>query len=403
MDDHIPAGLRKRVRAANRLSALKVSKLKEPGLYEDGAGLRLVISEKGSKRWVVRVTINGKRVERGLGIWPTISLEDARAEADRFRRAARTGQDARVEHRRERNKAGSTFRSVFEAHFEIRRQHLKNAKHVQQWESSMRDYVFPTIGDLSVSDISADDVLSVLKPIWFTKPETASRVLQRMSAIFDSAILRGLRERANPCVGVRAELGTSHRVVQHHPALPWREVPAFVVNLRGMKALDATKLALEFLILTACRSGEVRNAPWSEFDIPARLWKIPAARMKGNVEHSVPLAGRALEILTAARELHECPLVFPGTNRRALSDNTFSKLMRDAGMMGCPHGFRSSFKDWAASSGVRDEVSEAALAHADPNKVRGAYRRTKFLEERVELMARWAGHVLNETVLHGGN
>jgi integrase len=292
---------------------------------------------------------------------------------------------------------------VFESHFAVRRQHLKNAKHVQQWESSMRDYVFPKIGDIPVSEISADDVLDILKPIWFTKPETAGRVLQRMNAIFDSAILRGLRERANPCVGVRAELGTKHRVVKHHPALPWRDVPDFVVGLRSMSALNVTRLALEFLILTACRSGEVRNAPWSEFDIPARLWTIPAERMKGNVEHVVPLSGRALEILAAARELHDGSLVFPAKNGSALSDNTLSKLMRDGGIIGCPHGFRSSFKDWAASSGVRDEVSEAALAHADPNKVRGAYRRTKFLEERVEVMARWAAHVLNGSMPQGAN
>ena len=388
-----------RVRAANRLSAVKVSKLKEPGLYEDGAGLRLVLTEQGVKRWALRVTISGRRVERGLGVWPTVSLEDARRKAEDFRRAAHGGQDARAEAKKQRRTSGVTVRVAFEQFFEVRRQQLKNAKHVQQWENTMRDYVFPVIGSRPVAEIAAAEVLAVLQPIWFTKAETASRVLQRMSAVFDSAILRETREKANPCIGVTRELGTDHRKVKHHAALPWSSVPGFVRDLPNRKMTMATRLLFEFLILTIARSGEARGALWQEFDLQRQLWTIPATdpvtgrRMKAGEMHVVPLSDRAIKILVEARKLSDGPIVFPGRKGQPLSDNTLSKLLRDAKITGTPHGFRSSFKDWAAESGVRDEVSEAALAHTDRDKVRAAYRRTRFLEERRELMQVWADFI----------
>jgi hypothetical protein len=211
------------VRAAHRLSAVRVAKTKQPGLYEDGAGLRLVITDRGTKRWALRLTINGRRVERGLGIYPEVGLDDARRKAEALRRAAKQGQDAHIDEQQRRVKSGTTFAEAFETYFAIRQQQLANAKHIQQWRNTMGDYVLPRIGRLPVSAIVASDVLSVLEPIWFTKPETASRILQRMRAVFDSAILRGLRERANPCIGIVGELGTEHRKVAHFPALPWRE------------------------------------------------------------------------------------------------------------------------------------------------------------------------------------
>ena len=212
-----------RVRATHRLSALKVLKLKSPGIFEDGGGLRLVITDKAVKRWTLRITINGRRVERGLGVWPTVSLDDARKQAEEFRRAARSGLDARAEGKRARPANLVTFQEAFAKFFDVRRQRLSNSKHIQQWENTMRDYVFPKIGSHPVEEISAADVLDVLRPLWFSKPETASRVLQRMKATFDSAILRGSREKANPCTGVAAELGSKHRNTKHHTALPWRE------------------------------------------------------------------------------------------------------------------------------------------------------------------------------------
>jgi integrase len=391
-----------RVRAAHRLSAVKVAKTKQPGLYEDGAGLRLVVTDRGTKRWALRLTINGRRVERGLGTYPEVGLDDARRKAETLRRAAKEGQDAHTEERRLRVKSGTTFAEAFETYFAIRQQQLANAKHIQQWRNTMRDYVFPRIGRLPVSAIVASDVLGVLEPIWFTKPETASRIQQRMRAVFDSAILRGLRERANPCIGIVGELGTDHRKVAHFPALPWREVPAFVRDLRESPADHSTKLALEFLILSAARSGEVRGALWAEVDLDNHFWTIPGhdlvtgRRTKTGAAHTVPLSAGSMALLREARLLHGGVVIFPGATGKPLSDNTLSKLMRDAGVAGTPHGFRSAFKDWAAEAGVRDEVSEAALAHADRDKVRAAYRRTRFLQERVALMQCWSDFCCGE-------
>jgi integrase len=395
----VSAGNGTRIRALNRLSAIKVAKLKQRGLYEDGGGLRLIVTEKGTKRWALRLTIAGRRVERGLGMWPTVSLEEARRKADIYRRAAREGRDARLEEKQQRQRQTVRFRDAFESFFEIRRQQLSNGKHVQQWLNTMRDYVFPMIGDRPVAEITAGEVIEVLKPIWFKKPETAARVLQRMQATFDSAILRGTREKANPCIGVARELGTDHRKVRHHAALDWRDVPAFVRDLRQRPTMPVTRLLFEFLILTVARSGEARGALWCEIDCEARTWTIPGSdpitgrRMKAGVSHVVPLSDRALQILCEARKLHDGPVIFPGKKGQPLSDSTLSKLMRDAGAPGTPHGFRSAFKDWAAERGVRDEVSEAALAHADRDKVRAAYRRTRFIAERVPLMERWAEFV----------
>lgn len=388
-----------RVRARNRLSAIKVSRLKVPGLYEDGAGLRLVVTDKGTKRWTLRITIGGRRVERGLGLWPTVSLEAARQEAEVFRRAARVGRDARLDMRAASEREAVDFKQAFDDFFAIRREHLSNRKHQQQWQNTLQDYVFPRIGDRPVAEISGADVIAVLKPIWFAKPETASRVLQRMKVTFDSAILRGTREKANPCVGVSQELGTHHRTVRHHAALHWQDVPVFFRNLRERPMRALTRLAFEFLILTAARSGEVRGALWVEIDLAKRVWTIPGndpatgRRMKSGREHVVPLSDQVLSVLAEAKAVQVCPLLFPGSKGQALSDNTLSKQMRDAGVAGTPHGFRSAFKDWAAESGVDDAVSEATLAHTDKNVVRAAYRRTTFLDERVGLMQRWADFV----------
>ena len=219
------AHVSKRVRAFHRLSALKVAKVKEPGLYEDGGGLRLVVTDKGTKRWIIRLTINGRRVERGLGLYPDVSLDAARERASTLRGAAKKGQDAHIEEKLKRRSA-SSFAEAFVAFFDVRQKQLANGKHVQQWQNTMRDYVLPHIGSRPVAEVTAAEVLHILKPIWFTKPETARRVLQRLKVVFDSAILRGARERANPCIGVSNELGTDHRKVRHHGALPWREVPS---------------------------------------------------------------------------------------------------------------------------------------------------------------------------------
>jgi len=239
-------------------------------------------------------------------------------------------------------------------------------------------------------------VLAILKPIWFAKPETAKRVLQRMEAVFRFAILNEYRDKASPCTGIVDVLGTGHQIVTHHPAMPVANVPSFIRDVRAMdRVWPMTRLALEFLILTAARSGEVRGARWEEFDLEQRLWRVPPDRMKTKKPHVVPLSEPAIELIQGAGVLRGLQgLVFPGTRGRSLSDSTMSKLMRDAGLSATPHGFRSTFKDWASEAGWRDEVSEAALGHADTNRVRAAYRRTDFLTERRKLMDAWAAVAL---------
>lgn len=384
-------------RALHKLSHVKVAKLKQPGVYEDGGGLRLVVGETLRKRWVVRVTINGKRRERGLGSFPTVSLEAAREKATAFRAAAKEGRDLATERRAQSSRDLVTFEKAFGAFFDIRKRSLRNAKHIQQWESTMRTYVFPHIGKRAVAEIEASEILDVLSPIWFDKEETARRVLQRMEAVFRSAILRGNRTLASPCIGVSDELGTRRQKAKHHPSLPWQDVPDFVQELRARDASQSTKLGLEFLILTAARSGEVREAPWSEIDFKNKRWDVPADRMrKADEAHSVPLSSRALEILSTARTITNGDLVFPSASGSSLSDMTFTELLRDMGYRGkaTAHGFRSSFKVWAAEKAkVRDEVSEAALAHKIPEKVRAAYLRTQFFDERRPLMEQWSVHV----------
>jgi integrase len=264
----------------------------------------------------------------------------------------------------------------------------------------MRDYVYPHIGDKAVADVTAGDIVAVLRPIWFEKPETAKRVLQRVEAVFKSAILHGYRKLASPCVGVAQELGTRHRKVANHRALPYAQVPDFLARLRATNSWPATRLAFEWLVLTATRSGETRLARWAEIDEQAALWTIPAERMKAKRPHSVPLSPRCLEILQALRPVYPHgpdDLMFPSMKSGApLSDMTLTKVLRDMGLADSAtvHGMRSSFKVWCAEvAKVRDEVSEAALAHVIPEKVRAAYLRTDFLEERRPLMQAWAQFV----------
>ncbi len=259
----------------------------------------------------------------------------------------------------------------------------------------METYVFPSIGNRPVAEIEAREILDLLTPIWFGKAETARRVLQRMEVVFKSAILRGYRQQVSPCVGVKEELGTRHQKPLNHRALPYQRIPAFLAHLRASNSQPATRLAFEWLILTATRSGETRLARWSEIDEQARLWTISAERMKAKRTHIVPLSRRCLEILRHARALYpSSDLIFPGTKSgSALSDMTFTKVLRDIGYAteATPHGMRSAFKVWCAEvARVRDEVSEAALAHAIREKARAAYLRTDFLEERKALMSAWA-------------
>ena len=396
------------IRTRNRLKALTVEKETRPGTYADGGGLSLIITETGTKRWELRTAIGGRRRQLGLGIYPAVSLQGARNGATQIRDGASEGRDVMSDLRQSKRAVIAsarivTFRAAFESYFEMKEQQLSSGKHTAQWRSTMQAYVFPTIGKRPVGEISAAEVIDILKPIWNTKRETAKRILQRMRVVFEAAIVRGEREKASPTIGVAAVLGSRKQKLEHHPALPYVEVPAFVARLQRLEGWAATRLAFEFLVLTAARSGEVRLATWHEIDLDATLWTVPAERMKTRVGHSVPLSPRATAILRDARATYpESDLVFPGTKPGLpLSDMTLTKVLRDAGLNGkaTAHGFRSSFKDWCAEvARVRDEVSEAALAHKVPDKVRAAYLRTRFLDERRKLMQDWAAHVAGKAV-----
>jgi integrase len=391
------------IRTRNRLKALSVEKESTPGTYADGGGLSLIVTDTGRKKWELRIAVGRRRRQLGLGVYPSVSLEDARSKAMQIRSGASEGRDMVAEEKQAKRLAAAptrsiTFRAAFDGYFEMKEQQLSNEKHKAQWRSTMEAYVFPSIGKRPVGEIAAAEVIDILKPIWNTKRETARRVLQRMRAVFEAAIVRGERQRASPTVGIATVLGSRNLRRDHHPAMPYTEVPAFITRLRSLEGWIATRLAFEFLILTASRSGEVRLANWSEIDLDNALWTVPADRMKARVEHAVPLAPRAIALLREARANYpKNELVFPGTKPGLpLSDMTLTKVLRDAGLAGkaTTHGFRSSFKDWSAEvAKARDEVSEAALAHKTPDKVRAAYLRTRFLGERRQLMLRWARYL----------
>ena len=373
----------------NRLSQFEITNA-EVGMHADGGGLYLQVTKTATgqlnKSWLFRYSVAGRERQMGLGSLTDVKLADARQVAAECRQQRLDGIDpieARQCARRMAQASGITFRQAFETFFAAKRKSLANAKHAAQWQSTMETYVFPTIGSRPVGEIEAREILDLLAPMWFAKAETARRVLQRLEAVFKSAILRGYRQRVSPCVGVKEELGTRHQKVINHRALHYQRVPTFLAELRVSNSQPATRLAFEWLVLTATRSGETRLARWREIDEQAQIWTIPEERMKAKRSHIVPLSRRCLEILKHARAMYpSSDLIFPGTKQgSALSDMTFTKVLRDIGYSeeATPHGMRSAFKVWCAEvAKVRDDVSEAALAHTIPGKVRAAYLRQTF-------------------------
>ena len=378
---------------ASGLTAVFVRTISQPGKYHDEHGLILRVKPTGSKQWVQRLVINGKRRDAGLGGYPLVSLAEARRQAFDNRRLARAGGDPLALKRRP---DVPTFAEAAVTVIEIHRPSWKNgSKSAAQWEASLRDYVVPRLGGLRVSDVTTADVMAVLLPIWSQKHETARRVRQRIGAIMKWAIAQGYRgdNPAGEAIGAALpKSGVAHR---HQRALPHSEVGSAITKVRGSGSHTATVLAFEFLVLTAARSGEVRLARWDEVDVEAGTWTVPAERMKTKREHRVPLSDRALEVLAAARRLADgSGLVFPSPTGRALSDNAVSKLCRENNIGCVPHGMRSSFRDWAAEcSDVPREVCELALAHVNSDRVEAAYRRTDLFERRRKLMTDWAAYI----------
>ena len=380
------------------LSATFVRTVSHPGRYGDGRGgfgLSLLVKARDngrlSKTWSQRLRIHREVTNVGLGSWPVVTLKEAREKALENRRSVEQGRDPR-----ERVTRVPTFAEASEAVIKIHAESWKDgARSAEIWRSRLRDYVMPRLGRKPVNKVTTSDVLGVLVPIWSSKRETAKRVRQLIGAIMKWAVAQGYRDDnpAGDAIGAALPRG-GDTGREHYRALPHAEVGEAVRKVRESGAWPATKLAFEFLVLTAARSGEVRGARWDEID--GATWTIPGERMKTGRPHRVPLSPRALEVLAGARELADgSGLVFPSVRRgKMLSDMTLSKLVKQLGISAVPHGFRSSFRDWAAEcSAAPREVCELALAHVNDDQTEAAYRRSDLFDLRRKLMEDWEAYV----------
>lgn len=397
-------------RVAKELGALAVSKLKVPGWHAVGgvAGLGLQVAPAGARSWVLRVVVAGNRRELGLGGFPTVQLAAARERARQAREQIAQGVDP-IQAKKAAHSAlkaaqarAVTFKTLAEQYIEAHEASWKNSKHAAQWSSTLTQYAFPVLGPMLVADIDTPAVLRVLEAepekgkgtLWATRTETASRLRGRLETILDYATTKGLREGPNPARWkghLALTLPSKRKVapVVHHKAIPVGEVGKFMARLRAAEGIGAR--ALEFAILTAGRSGEVRGATWAEIDLPAKLWTVPAERMKAKREHRVPLSDAAVTLLEALPRREGCEVVFYSTKGSALSDMTLTAVLRRLKVDATAHGFRSTFRDWAAEcTSYPAEVAEMALAHAVGNAVEAAYRRGDLFEKRRAMMGDWA-------------
>ena len=400
-------------RAIHRLTAQRVEKLKnaegpKPGMYADGGGLYLRVTREGARNWVLRYMLNRRPRWMGLGPLALYGLADARAKALEARRKRHEGIDPiearRAERMRQRLDAAKTitFRECGEAYIASHKAGWRNEKHKYQWSATLNAYAYPLIGGLPVQSVDTGLALKVLEPIWTTKPETASRVRQRIENVLDFAKVRGFRDGENPArwrghLDKLLPARSKVRRVEHLAALPYVALPAFLADLRGREAAAAR--ALEFLILTAARTGEVISARWTEIDLVDKTWTVPAEHMKAHREHRVPLSPRALAILREMQAAPNCDnphgLVFPGHRAgKPLSNMAFLMLLRRMGLDDLTvHGFRATFKTWASErTSFQNEIVEAALAHVIGDKVEQAYRRGDMFEKRRRLMQAWSDY-----------
>ena len=364
-----------------------------PGRHADGNGLYLFVQPSGTRSWIQRLLVRGRRRELGLGSLALVPLAEAREKALVNRKLARQGGDPLAEKRR--SQAVPTFAEAAMRVLEQKRAGWRNPRHPREWISSLRRLAFPRIGKVPVSEVTSADVLEILTPIWHQQAPTARRVRQRLRAVLEWAVAMEFRM-DNPCDRIGPVLGPQQDVTEHMQALPHREVAAVIRTVRTSVAVPAGRLAFEFLVLTAARWGEVRWAEWEEIDRDGRVWTVPARRAKTNRRHRVPLCGRALEILDAARTLGEGagPLVFTHGGGRPLHDSQLRRLLRELGIVAVPHGFRSTFRDWAGEETDHPrEVIEAALAHVVRNRVEAAYARSDLFERRRVLMDDWSRYL----------
>lgn len=387
---------------ADVLSAISVKRLKRPGLHAVGgvAGLALMVKSTGARSWILRTTAGGRRREFGLGGYPDVTLEQARERARELRELIRQGIDPAEQRRaaqdalRTANAKRLTFRQAAEKFLESKRREFRNPKHAAQWETTLKTYADPIIGALPVDQIEFPHIVRILDPIWTSKTETAKRVRGRIESVLAYATASGFRDGDNPARwrgNLDAVLPKPNKVskVKHHRALPYAELPAFMVSLREKNGIAPR--ALEFLILTAARSGEIRGATWDEIDFKAKTWTVPGERMKAGKDHRVPLSAEALAILKALPRFEGGNYIFAAPRGGPLSDMALSQVTRRMKVDAVPHGFRSTFRDWAAEhTNYAREVAEQALAHTISNAVEAAYRRGDLFDKRRRMMADWS-------------
>ena len=398
---------------------------KGPGRHADGGGLFLLVKPSGRRSWIYRYKLDGRERDIGLGaaVGPgSVGLADARAAAAELRRKVKAGIDPLDERVQLEDQAqaaaqeaairGMTFKSVADAYITAHEPSWRNAKHRAQWRNTLGTYAYPFMGDLPVADVSTTHIMAALEPIWSKKPETASRVRGRVESVLDYAKSREWRSGENPARwrGHIANLlpkRTKVAKVEHHAALPWAEIGTFMAALRAREAVAAR--ALEFLILTAARTGEVLGARWSEMDMRRKIWTVPADRMKAGREHRVPLSAAAAAIVTSVKALRRSEIedgyVFPGGKTKLpLSQMAMLMLLRRMERDAITtHGFRSTFRDWAAeATGFPHEMAEIALAHTVADKVEAAYRRGDMIEKRRRMMDDWAAFCAKAEA-HGDN
>lgn len=386
-------------RLVKRLNPMKVKSLKEPGLHPDGNNLYLSVSPTLSKSWRLIYKWQGRRTELGLGPAGAVSLADARGKADEAARLRAQGIDPKQHWRAEPVVAeDNTFGAAATEFIEDRKAGWKNEKHQLQWRNTLKTYAKP-IWEKSVADVTVNDVLSILRPIWTEKPETAQRVRGRIEAVLAGAKVRGLRSGENPATwrhNLELVLSKQRKgPKKHHAAMPHAQVPAFMGKLAVAKGLAAA--ALELLIYTAARTSEVLNATWDEFDLEQGVWTVPADRMKAGKQHRVPLTEQALAVLSALPRRGD--FLFAGSRKdKPLSNMAMAMVLRRMGLEHITvHGFRSSFRDWAADiDEAPREIAEQALAHQVGSDVERAYRRGAALEQRRALMARWSNYITQE-------
>lgn len=406
-------------KVAREMSAAEVRRIDRPGFHAVGgcAGLMLQVSPSGGRSWVLRARVGNKRRDFGLGGFPTVTLAQARDKARELRGKLAQGIDPVAERKAARDALLAaqakvlTFTEAARQCHAARESEFRNAKHRKDWLSSLERYAFPNIGELPVADVELPHVLKVLEPIWQIRTETATRVRQRLESVLTWATVSGHRKGDNPARwkgNLDAVLPKPAKVGKkgHFPALPWQRIPEFMDDLRTREGVGAR--ALEFAILTAARSGEVRGARWEEIDMKARVWTIPADRMKAGKPHRVPLADEAVTLLEALPRMAGQPWLFPAPRGGKVSDVTILAAVKrmhaaslkaggegytepTTGKVIVPHAFRSAFKDWCRNrTGVPDEVSELALAHVNSDATRAAYARDELLPQRAKLMANWA-------------